>query len=89
MSITAEKKRELIDSFQEGTADTGSATVQIALITERIKQLTDHFKTHKKDHHSRYGLIKLVSQRKRLLQYLKKSSLEKYQDTIAKLGLRK
>jgi small subunit ribosomal protein S15 len=68
MSITAEKKRELIEGFQEDKDDTGSSAVQIALLTERINQLTEHFKTHKKDHHSRYGLIKLVSGRKRLLK---------------------
>lgn len=89
MAITADKKREIIESFRSDKSDTGSSAVQVALLTERINYLTEHFKTHKKDHHSRYGLIKLVSQRKRLLQHLKKKSPKKYQEVITKLGLRK
>ena len=89
MSITADKKREIIENFRKDKSDTGSSEVQVALLTERINYLTEHFKVHKKDHHSRYGLIKLVSQRKRLLQHLKRKNPKKYQEVITKLGLRK
>jgi small subunit ribosomal protein S15 len=89
MVTTAEKKREIIENFRSDKADTGSSAVQVALLTERINYLTEHFKTHKKDHHSRYGLIKLVSQRKRLLKHLKNKYPKKYQEIITKLGLRK
>jgi len=89
MAIASKKKQEIIENFRADKNDTGSSEVQIALLTERINELTEHFKVHKKDHHSRYGLIKLVSQRKRLLQYLKKAAPEKYQDIIKKLNLRK
>jgi small subunit ribosomal protein S15 len=89
MTTTADKKREILESFRINKADTGSSPVQVALLTERINSLTGHLKSHKKDNHSRYGLIKLVSQRKRLLEYLKKTDQEKYQELIKKLGLRK
>lgn len=89
MAITTEKKRELIESYKTHDGDTGSADVQVALLSERISYLTEHFKTHAKDHHSRRGLLKLVSQRRRLLDYLKRTNLERYQGLISKLGLRK
>lgn len=89
MAITTEKKRELIGAYKTHDSDTGSADVQVAILTERINYLTEHFKTHTKDHHSRRGLLKLVSQRRRLLDYLKGNNLERYQGLISKLGLRK
>ena len=89
MSITKEKKEELIGNHKKHEKDTGSPEVQIALLTERITNLTDHFKTHKKDHHSRRGLLKLVGQRRRLLDYLKGKDIGRYREIIAKLGIRK
>lgn len=89
MSLTKEKKEEIIGSFKKHDSDTGSAEVQIALLTERINQLTGHFKIHKKDHHSRRGLLKLVGQRRRFLDYLKKNNIERYRTIITKLGIRK
>lgn len=89
MSITAERKAELIKEHARGDNDTGSAEVQIAVLTERIANLTGHFKTHKKDNHSRRGLLKMVSQRRRLLDYLKKVKEERYKDVVQKLGLRR
>ena len=89
MSITKEKKTELIGNFKINEKDTGSADVQVAIITERINNLTSHLKTNKKDHHSRNGLLHLVGQRKKLLDYLKKNDLKRYQDLISTLGLRK
>ncbi|MEQ8432853.1 30S ribosomal protein S15 [Maricaulaceae bacterium MS644] len=89
MSITAERKAELIKEHARGDNDTGSAEVQIAVLTERIANLTEHFKTHKKDNHSRRGLLKMVSQRRRLLDYLKKVKEERYKDVVQKLGLRR
>jgi small subunit ribosomal protein S15 len=89
MSITKEKKQELIVTYRKHETDTGSPEVQIALLTERIANLTEHFKTHKKDHHSRRGLLKLVGHRRRLLDYLKKKDIERYRDIINKLGIRK
>lgn len=89
MSITAERKAELIKEHARGDNDTGSAEVQIAVLTERIANLTEHFKTHKKDNHSRRGLLKLVSQRRRLLDYLKKVNEDRYKDVVQKLGLRR
>ena len=89
MALATERKRSIIESFQMKKSDTGSPAVQVALLTERINYLTGHLNTHKKDHHSRYGLIKLVSQRKRVLEYLKRITPEKYKELIAKLGLRK
>jgi small subunit ribosomal protein S15 len=87
--LTPEAKREIIDRFKVNEHDTGSPEVQIALLSSRIQYLTDHFKVHKKDHHSRRGLLKLVGQRRRLLNYLKKRNVEKYQNVIKELGIRK
>ena len=89
MVLLKEKKKEVIEKFKKSEKDTGSAEVQVALITERINQLTGHFKTHKKDHHSRQGLLKLVGQRRSLLDYLKKYDLTKYRAMLEKLDLRK
>jgi small subunit ribosomal protein S15 len=81
-------KKEIIDRFKLHEKDTGSPEVQIALLSSRIKYLTDHFKIHKKDHHSRRGLLKLVGQRRRLLNYLKKTDVERYRNVIKELGIR-
>lgn len=89
MVLEAEKKREIIETYRIHESDTGSPEVQIALLTERIRYLTEHFKTHKKDHHSRRGLLKLVGQRRRLLSYLKETDIGKYRELITRLGLRK
>ncbi|MBL8708466.1 MAG: 30S ribosomal protein S15 [Rhodospirillaceae bacterium] len=89
MSITAERKQEVIKEFAQAANDTGSPEVQIAILTERIKNLTEHLQSHDKDFHSRRGLLVMVGQRRRLLDYLKKSSNQRYQDILAKLGLRR
>lgn len=89
MSITVERKAELIKSHGRSQGDTGSAEVQVAILSERISNLTEHFKTHKKDNHSRRGLLKLVSQRRRLLDHLKDSDSGRYQALIETLGLRR
>ena len=89
MSITLERKSALIAEHARTQGDTGSAEVQVAILSERISNLTEHFKTHKKDNHSRRGLLKLVSQRRRLLDHLKKSDAGRYQALIEKLGLRR
>jgi small subunit ribosomal protein S15 len=89
MSITAERKSELITSHARTPGDTGSAEVQVAILSERIANLTEHFKTHKKDNHSRRGLLKLVSQRRSLLDHLKASDEARYQALIGTLGLRR
>ncbi|MBU0517081.1 MAG: 30S ribosomal protein S15 [Proteobacteria bacterium] len=89
MVLTADDKRELVEQYRLHQTDTGSSEVQIALLTERIKQLTEHFKVHKKDHHSRRGLLKLVGQRRRLLNYLKSRDAQRYRELIQQLGLRK
>ena len=89
MSITAERKKELIEKFATKPGDTGSPEVQVALLTARIEQLTEHFKVHKKDHHSRRGLLKLVGQRRRLLNYVKAQDVDRYRKLIAALGIRK
>jgi small subunit ribosomal protein S15 len=89
MSITKEKKQELIKSFALKEGDTGSAEVQVAVLTERINNLTEHMKGHKKDFHSRRGLLMMVGVRRRLLDYLKKSSVARYKSLIERLGLRK
>ena len=89
MGLTAEQKREIVADFGGTEKNTGKTEVQIALLTTRIKELTEHLKTHKKDHHSRRGLLKLVGQRRRLLRYLKRGDLEAYRAVLAKLGLRK
>jgi small subunit ribosomal protein S15 len=82
-------KNEIIEKFKVHATDTGSSEVQIALLTDRIKYLTEHFKVHKKDHHSRQGLLKLVGQRRSLLDYLKKKDVNKYRTMLQELGLRK
>lgn len=87
--LDSEKRKEVIGNFQLHEIDTGSPEVQIALLSARIEYLTEHFKTHKKDHHSRRGLLKLVGQRRRLLDYLKKKDVERYRSVIQRLGLRK
>lgn len=87
--IDGRKKKAIIDDYSRHEKDTGSAEVQIAIMTGRIQELTEHFKIHKKDHHSRRGLLKLVGQRRRLLEYLKKQNLEAYKNLIGRLGLRK
>ena len=89
MSVTAERKQELINDNARGSGDTGSPEVQVAILTERINNLTEHFKTHAKDNHSRRGLLMLVNKRRSLLDYLKRKDQERYQQLIAKLGLRK
>ncbi|HBS06734.1 MAG TPA: 30S ribosomal protein S15 [Leptospiraceae bacterium] len=87
--ITAERKREILKQYGKGEKDTGSSEIQIALLTERIRELTEHFKTHKTDHHSRRGLLKLVGRRRKLLDYLKKKNVESYKKLIGELGIRK
>jgi small subunit ribosomal protein S15 len=89
MSLTKEEKQKIVQDFGVNDADTGRTEVQIALLTNRIKQLTEHFKVNKKDHNSRRGLLKLVGQRRKLLNYLQKTDLEKYRDIIGRLELRK
>lgn len=89
MALTKDKKKKVIADYKRDKHDTGSAEVQIALLTERINELSEHFKSHVKDHHSRYGLIKMVGQRKRLLTYLHKTNAESYKKIIARLDLRK
>ena len=89
MAQQAEKKHEIIEKFKTHDKDTGSSEVQIALLSDRISYLTEHFKVHKKDHHSRRGLLKLVGQRRRLLQYLKQKDIAKYREIIQELGIRK
>ncbi|MBE7415737.1 MAG: 30S ribosomal protein S15 [Deltaproteobacteria bacterium] len=87
--LATEKKQEIILSFKTHEKDTGSPEVQIALLSERINSLSSHFKTHKADHHSRRGLLKMVGQRRRLLDYVKKKDIERYNGIIEKLGLRR
>lgn len=89
MSLTAEQTSKIIADYGHAANDTGSPEVQVALLTARISHLTEHFKTHKQDHHSRRGLLKLVNQRKRLLGYLKKNDSSRYQSLIKRLGLRR
>lgn len=89
MSISAERKQELIKEYATVSGDTGSPEVQVAILTERISNLTGHFKTHKKDNHSRRGLLKMVSQRRRLLDYVKSCEVSRYQDLIKRLGIRR
>ena len=89
MAFPKERKSEIIDSYRTHDSDTGSPEVQVAILSERIRYLTDHFKTHAKDHHSRRGLLKLVGQRRRLLDYLKGKDTERYADLIRRLGIRK
>ena len=87
--LTNERKSEVIGTYRKHEADTGSPEVQVALLSERISYLTEHFKTHVKDHHSRRGLLKLVGQRRRLLDYLKRQNLDRYRSAIERLGIRK
>ncbi len=89
MAFIAEQKKELIDKFKKHDSDTGSPEVQIALLTHRITYLTDHVKIHKKDHHSRRGLLMLVGQRRRLLNYVKSEDVNRYRDIIKALGIRR
>lgn len=89
MSITAERKTELIHEYRQADNDTGSPEVQVAILTDRIVTLTEHFKEHKKDNHSRRGLLKMVSKRRRLLDYLKSKDEARYQTLIGRLGLRR
>lgn len=89
MAVSVEQRAGIISEFQREAKDTGSSEVQIALLTARINDLTEHFRKHAKDHHSRRGLLKLVSGRRRLLKYLKRTDNEKYSELIKKLGLRK
>ncbi|MBL7197261.1 MAG: 30S ribosomal protein S15 [Candidatus Omnitrophica bacterium] len=89
MTLLKEKKQRVIKDFRKHEKDTGSASVQIALLTERINQLTGHFKQHTKDHHSRRGLLRLVGQRRRLLNYLKQTDKKQYEELLDKLGLKK
>ena len=89
MSLTAEKKREIISEHGRGDADTGSTEVQVALLTARINELTEHLRSHRKDHHSRRGLLMLVSKRRRLLKYLQASDIDRYRALIQQLGLRR
>ena len=89
MALTRESKGSIIDQYRIHPSDTGSPEVQIAILSERISYLTEHFKTHKKDHASRRGLLKLVGRRRRLLEYLKRHEIGRYKEVIQKLGLRK
>ena len=87
--MTKERKQEIINTYKRDEEDTGSPEVQVALLTERINELTEHLKVHKKDNHSRRGLLKMVGKRRNLLNYLAKKDVQRYRDIIAKLGLRK
>ena len=89
MSVTAERKQELVARFGRGEGDTGTPEVQIALMTERINQLTEHLRGHRRDHHSRRGLLMLVGRRRRLLRYLQRSDIERYRALVQELGLRR
>lgn len=89
MTMTAADKKKIVEDYARGERDTGSPEVQIALLTARIAQLTDHFKEHKHDHHSRRGLVRMVNSRRKLLDYLKRKNLDRYRDLIARLGLRR
>lgn len=89
MAQSSEKKTEIIEQYKLHEHDTGSPEVQVALLTQRIEELTEHFKTHKQDHHGRRGLLKLVGRRRRLLDYMKQKDVERYREVIQRLGLRK
>lgn len=89
MPLTKDQKKNIIERYQLHGADSGSPEVQIALLTEKIKYLTEHFKVHKRDHHSRRGLLKMVGQRRRLLEYLKVTKVDRYRSIVKELGLRK
>lgn len=88
MSLSTEAKAQIISDFKRAENDTGSPEVQIAVLTNRIQELTEHLKTHKKDHHSRRGLLQMVGRRRRLLAYLKREDIERYREIVARLGLR-
>jgi len=89
MALSHEKKLDIVKDFQLNSSDTGSPEVQVALLTSRITDLSDHFKEHNKDHHSRQGLLRMVNQRRKLLEYLKSKDIGRYRDLITRLGLRK
>jgi small subunit ribosomal protein S15 len=89
MTLTKERKQELVEKYGEDAADTGKAEVQVALLTERINALTEHLRQHRKDHHSRRGLLMLVGRRRRFLNYLQRTDLERYRALIRELGLRR
>tara|TARA_Y100001970_G_C14165281_1_gene820926 strand:- start:1171 stop:1482 length:312 start_codon:yes stop_codon:yes gene_type:complete len=89
MALTTEEKSKVIEQYQLGTSDTGSPEIQIALLSKRIEFLSEHFNIHKKDHHSRHGLLKMVNTRRKLLDYLKKKNIDRYQSLISSLGLRR
>lgn len=89
MALTKEAKSQIISEYRRSDGDTGSAEVQIAVLSKRIGDLTEHLKTHKKDHHSRRGLLQMVGRRRRLLEYLKREDVERYRELIARLGLRR
>ena len=89
MAVNNDQKAQLVKDYQRATGDTGSPEVQVALLTARITDLTEHFKTHVKDHHSRRGLLRMVSRRRKLLDYLKRAEVDKYRRLIDRLGLRK
>ena len=89
MALKPEEKSKVIEQYQQGTSDTGSPEIQIALLSKRIEFLSEHFSTHKKDHHSRHGLLKMVNTRRKLLDYLKKKNIDRYQSLISSLGLRR
>jgi small subunit ribosomal protein S15 len=89
MALTGEQKRELIGKFGRDAQDTGSTEVQVAMLTQRINELTEHLRTHKHDHHSRRGLLRMVGRRRRLLQYLQREDIERYRALVKELGLRR
>ena len=89
MTLSHQQKADIVKDFQHSSSDTGSPEVQIALLTTRITDLADHFKSHKKDHHSRQGLLRMVNHRRKLLDYLKNKDINRYRDLIGRLGLRK
>ena len=89
MALSVEKKAEIVKEYQRGDGDTGSPEVQVALLTANIEQLRDHFESHKQDHHSRRGLIRMVNQRRKLLDYLKRKNANRYAELISRLGLRR
>ncbi len=89
MTLNAEQKQKIVEEFQRKPGDTGSPEVQVALLSARIDDLAEHFKTHKHDHHSRQGLLKMVNQRRKLLDYLKRKDIQRYRELISRLGLRK
>jgi len=89
MAISTQKKADIIKDYQRANGDTGSPEVQVALLTARITDLSGHFKTHVKDHHSRHGLLRMVNERRKLLEYLRNTDINRYRDLIGRLGLRK